>query len=171
MSQRNCVNLIHSWNSEDADPDCQDKLERLNFSEEEELVFPLDTSIYDSFVKRNPLARNGQSAIYAIAAKARTPTKIGVSSDLSTLLASIQRGNWLDLYCYYALWFPGPELAECVNTWVHLQLENIHITNKWFRTNPTEAKKIIVGTASRTFPNVTVADHGAIIEALKRGRK
>jgi hypothetical protein len=143
----------------------------VKIEDEEELVFPLDTSIYDSFVKRNPLARNGQAAIYAISAKERTPTKIGVSSDLSTLLASIQRGNWLDLYCYYALWFPGTEMAECIETWVHIQLENIKLTNKWFRINPTEAKKLIVGTAARTFPNVTVTDHGAIIQALKSGAR
>jgi hypothetical protein len=132
----------------------------------DEIVFPLDAADYARAMNRQ-LARTGHAAVYAISTKQRSPTKIGVTSDINTRLDQMQRGNWNELYLYYALWFPDKGIASVVEGAAGMLLIKKRLTGGWFRVMPTEARRAIVDSAARVYPGVRLFEHAEMVRLLR----
>jgi T5orf172 domain len=133
---------------------------------------PGEATLTPSILVRNvraisrQLARTGHAAVYAISTKDRSPTKIGVTSDINTRLDHMQRGNWNELYLYYVLWFPDKEIASVVEGAAKMLLIQNRLTRGWFNVTPAQARRAITGAAARVYPGVRLIEHAEMVRLL-----
>lgn len=118
--------------------------------------------------KRDYMREIGVHCVYAVAPKCGSPTKIGVAADMVKRMSGLQTGNWEELVVQFLLWAPGKEATIRIESEIHLQLKERHISGEWFDLHVSEAPTIIKSMAARLYPTLRFFEHEETVLWLKQ---
>jgi Meiotically Up-regulated Gene 113 (MUG113) protein len=90
--------------------------------------------------------RQGETAIYLIAASPDGPTKVGISNKPAARLAQMQTHNSSRLWLYGVYWFRKRAAAECVEKWLlEDKYASKRIEGEWLKIPAYEISPLLAG--------------------------